>query len=70
MANEPGGSKWWSDADIRTVEDYLHVADDRGTAIQELRELAVPNVEHISWLNNLITIMNNNTLGSSQGLGY
>lgn len=70
MANEPGGSKWWSDDDIKAVEDYLGAVDDRNTAIQELRELAVSSVEHVSWLNNLITILYNGTLSNSQGRGY
>lgn len=70
MANEPGGSKWWSDNDIKTVEDYLRVADDRETAIQELKDLAVPDVEHASWLNNIITQLYNGALSKSQGWGY
>lgn len=70
MANEPGGSKWWSDDDLKAVEDYLRVADDRKSVIQELRELAAPSVEHVSWLDNLITKLHNNTLSNSQGWGY
>lgn len=70
MANEPGGSKWWSEDDIKTIYDYLRVADDRETAIQELKDLAVPDVEHASWLNNIITQLYNGALSKSQGWGY
>ena len=70
MANEPGGSKWWNDDDIKAVDDYLHAVDDRRKGIQDLQELAAPNVEHVSWLDNLITKLNNGALSNSQGWGY
>lgn len=64
MDDEPGGSKWWSDDDIETVDDYLNKVDDRSAAIQELRELAAPDVEHTSWLDNLITKLERGSLGN------
>lgn len=70
MANEPGGSKWWNDDDIKAVDDYLHAVDDRRKGIQDLQELAAPNVEHVSWLDNLVTKLNNGALSNSQGWGY
>ena len=70
MADEPGGKKWWSDEDIEAVDDYLDKVDDRRAAIQELRELAAPDVEHVGWLNNLITKLNRGSLGNSQGVSY
>lgn len=70
LANTPN-RRFWKESDIRAVTTYLATVPDgeHNAAINELKELADAeyNIEHTSWLNDVIKRLKDNSIGG-QGI--